>query len=188
MKEIAFCVLVLLTLSLQVAAQEEEDFVVRDDLAAAVSGQLKATGLMTLTVVPGPFAQKAIRIYSEPSHTLLVLILDNEFAKSVAAEPWLADALAGQEPLARVTTDLPSGQPRLHMQTRPSADQRIAVWINGVWPDQQEEDLLVADNQVGTGDFAFSTYLRKVRPASGDQPAAIQWEHCCSGGGCEKEK
>src|SRR5262249_10589783 len=47
---------------------------------------------------PGPNATNAIRMYSEPSHTRIAMIVDSRYAKSAAGKAWLA-SLEGEKQL-----------------------------------------------------------------------------------------
>lgn len=113
-------------------------------------------GSLTLEITPGPAATRAIRIYSEPSHTLLAIVEDSGFSSSDQGNKWRSEVLADQAPRSRSVTSLPEGRPRLIIEARPTTDDRIATWVFGDWPDGSVEDRLVGDGRVGNGDFEFS--------------------------------
>lgn len=113
-------------------------------------------GALTLELSPGPAATRAIRVYSEPSHTLLAIVEDKDFAASPQGQKWRKEVSAQQAPRAGSVTDLPEGRPRLVLDSRPTTDDRIATWVFGDWPDGSAEDRLVGDGKVGNGDFEFS--------------------------------
>jgi hypothetical protein len=115
-----------------------------------------SNGALTLEVSAGPAATRAIRVYSEPSHTLLVFVQDTEFAASSEGQKWRSEVSAEQAPRAGSVTNLPEGRPRFVIEGRPATDDRIATWVFGDWPDGSAEDRLVGDGRVGNGDFEFS--------------------------------
>lgn len=110
----------------------------------------------TLEIIPGEAATHAIRIYSEPSHTLLALIEDSKFAESDLGKTWRNQVVAEGQPRAGSLTSLPEGRARLFMEARDASDDRIATWVYGTWPDGTVEDRLVGDGKVGNGPFEFS--------------------------------
>jgi hypothetical protein len=112
-----------------------------------------SNGALTLEVSPGPAATRAIRVYSEPSHTLLAIVEDKDFAASPEGQKWRSE-VSGER--VRAVTDLPEGKPRLVLESRPASDDRIATWVFGDWPDGSKEDRLVGEGKVGNGDFEFS--------------------------------
>jgi len=154
------------------------------ELIIAVKGEMDSEGVFTLLIEPGKFATKAIRIYSEPSHSLWVLLWDRDFRSSADGKLWRAKN-ADQIPLETAIGKLPETRPFLHVDPRPEEDTRIKVWINGDWPDGTTEDRLVADAWVGSGDFAFSGYFVDAS-AAGDKKGKSKIEWCCEGGDCEK--
>lgn len=127
-----------------------------------------SNGALTLELLPGPAATRAIRVYSEPSHTLLAIVEDKDFAASSQGQKWRNEVSAKQAPRAGSVTDLPEGRPRLVLESRPASDDRIATWVFGDWPDGTAEDRLVGDGKVGNGDFEFSIAV----PTAAAPPAA----------------
>jgi hypothetical protein len=139
--------------------------------AIAIKGTVQENGLQ-IELQPGPVATKAIRVFSEPSHTLLVTVVDYDYNESAAGKAWLKqNALKGS---LRSVTDLPSGTAKVLVPKRPADDVRIAVWINGSWPEGEEGDRLVSDGMVGGANFGFTTRVE----ATGDP------QHCCSIDNC----
>lgn len=133
-------------------------------------GDVAAGNQLRLYIQPGAEATRCIRIVSEPSHTVLAVVIDPDYA----AQP------EGKELLDRVTaavavTDLPEGQPALQVSARPVADDRIAVFVTG----ESGEELLVADVMVGSGDFHVSTAFVDGGPKAGGG-----FHHCCLEGPC----
>ncbi len=142
----------------------------------ALEGHRDPTGATTLGLRPGPVATHAIAVYSEPSHTLLTLVVDEAYAASPAGLSWL-DGVHADEALARVTTSLPAAQPRVVVGGRPEGDRRIAVEVYGTWPDGSVEERLVADTPTPGDEFAFQTFVS----------ADGSFHHCCSGEHCSQK-
>ena len=120
--------------------------------AIQLKGEVAGNNLV-LYVTPGTVATKGIRIYSEPSHTLLLKVVDMHYSATTAGRDWLA----ANPSQATVTSELPAGQAKVQVPARPSNDNRVAVWINGNYPDGTEADRLVSDGKIGTGSFAFTS-------------------------------
>jgi hypothetical protein len=149
------------------------------ELIVRLAGDVSADGtLLTLSMEPGAVATHAIRVYSEPSHTLLVVAVDQGFVDGL--EAWQESWVEVDRPLASITTDLPDGRARVHVTGRPTADDRIAVYVYGTWPDGSIGETLVSDAKVGAGSFAFSTSL----VTQGEGPT--EYEHCCESANCSK--
>ncbi|HEX2252293.1 MAG TPA: hypothetical protein VHQ65_03390 [Thermoanaerobaculia bacterium] len=131
-------------------------------LAASVKLQTLRDGTKMLHFEGGPVATNAVRIYSEPSHTLLFVAADKEFGESGAGKTWWSESEA-EKAVARITTgDLPTAKLAAQVPKRPAGDQRIAVWVHGCWPDGTENDRLLADGWFPAGqDFGFSTAVER---------------------------
>jgi hypothetical protein len=152
-------------------------------LVVSVTGDVSADNkILTLSLEPGEIATHAIRVYSEPSHTLLVAVVDSELGKE--SDSWQSSWFEVDRPLALVTTDLPGGMPRVHVAGRPETDDRIAVYVYGTWPDGTVGETLISDAKVGQRSFAFSTSLVVDNAKEGDVPRV--YEHCCQGDNCSK--
>ncbi len=160
-----------------VAADEEEgkDAVLVHSIVGDVSEDGK---LLTISLTPGEVATYAIRVFSEPSHVLLMAVIDSDFATK--ADAWRNSWIELEKPMALVTTDLPDGLARVHVPARPANDNRIAVYVYGSWPDGSVGEILVSDARVGQGSFAFST---SITAGDGTRDFGL-WEHCCQGGSC----
>lgn len=134
-------------------------------------GDVVAGGQLRLYIQPGPAATRSLRIFSEPSHTLLAVVIDTQFAKQPQGKALLQE----QKGMAVAVTDLPEGQPALQVPGRPAGDDRIAVHVIGM----SGEEELAADALVGAGPFHFSTAFVDGGPKAG---GGIR--HCCQGGPC----
>lgn len=135
------------------AAQQTKELVI------GVSGELASPKQYNLTLEPGSVADRAIRVYSEPSHTFLVLVLNSGLKNDVSFSSWEESTTSFDQPRATIVTPLPLGRPRVTIQPPPEDDFAISVWVYGTWLDGTVEDRLVAEAKVGIPDFEFSTYL-----------------------------
>lgn len=149
----------------------------------SISGEVVAGDYLRVNITPGPIASQSIRVYSEPSHTPLVFIIDPEFKSSAIGESWLKSVTSDAPLAATVITDLPAGKPAIQIPGRPSTDDRVAVYVSGEWPDGTEGELLVADGAVGSGGFSFSVW--KTLPKDGTKQGG-EFTHCCFGGSCSE--
>lgn len=150
----------------------------------SVKGENHKDGTMTLTITPGSPASRAIRVYSEPSHTLLAVMEDSKYASTEEGRQWRSKTIAEQQPRSGILTRLPGGPVQLHLDGRPVLDDRVAVWVNGVWRGVPFEDMLVADAVVGNADFGYSIAVPLVAAGDTFGGPSKQWEHCCVGSGC----
>lgn len=152
-------------------------------LIVRVGGNTRADGALELSVIPGPLATHAIRIYSEPSHTLLAVAMDATFAKTDAGKSWRARYAATT--LAFVTTeklgtasDLKNDLPAVLFTIlgRPASDTQINAHVTSDrWPNVgtlSEYDAVTYN--VGPS-FSFSAFINHY---------TIQKEVCCSTSNC----
>jgi hypothetical protein len=144
-----------------------------------VAGETAPDGKLALSIIPGRYANRSIKVVSQPSDTILAIVVDSEYMRS---EEWSHSEhlkVGQKEPQATASTSLPLGSPRFVIEGRPSTDDRIQVWVNSsAWPDGTTGERLLADGRVGPGhDFGFSTLLKPG-------PKSPSIEHCCSGGPC----
>lgn len=160
-------------------------------LGVSVQGDIISGNYLRLSVQAGPFVSHSLRVYSEPSHTLLLVAQDASYASTAEGQQWLANQKAATTPSAMITTTLPGAQPTVNIPLRPDGDNRISVWADGVWFGTRR-DLQLADAMVGSSGFAFKTNLLPpekkltglVPNASGGGGPRMQ--HCCSGGNCSE--
>jgi len=166
------CLLLGLNAVSALAAEGDEK-----ELGIHISGAPSGAKALTVTLEVGSFASQAVRVYSEPSHTLLLLAIDNGFESSREGVAW--QNAVQEVAAAKLSVHLPGSQPRVTIPARPPKDDRIAVWVYGSWSVEEAEDRLLADALVGEGAFDFTTYL-----ARNEEGALRATEHCCSSGGC----
>ena len=58
-------------------------------LAVHVRGMELPSGQMWYEIDPGPIATHAVRMYSEPSHTRVAMVVDPEYRSSPAGKAWM---------------------------------------------------------------------------------------------------
>ena len=145
----------------------------------SVKGEVIGNGRgLRLLIQPGNLASRAVRVYSQPSNTLLALLATNDFLASVEGTRWHHEVVLEGESTATVTgSDLTNAEAQLEVGPRPSGDTGIQVWMYARWPSGAVEDRLIADGVVGSGDFAFSGSFPPEAPV--DDPT---W--CCSTQAC----
>ena len=162
-------------IGLPVAAAEPS----AESLIVGVKGVQKGRGIQLQ--VQGGFATRGIRIYSEPSNTLLAVFIDSAFQKTADGQNWLSAALSESEnrdDSLVVSGELPGLLSNLSPSPRPAGDDEIIVWVNGSWPDGSEEDRLVAQNRSVGNNFGFSVN------AVDNPSVAGGVQVCCSGVTC----
>lgn len=104
---------------------------------------------LDLTVYFGPLFRQGARLYSEPSHTLLLLVMTPRFASSHEAAD-LKEEAARKKAVVRLGSVI--GGDRFEVRYPPEGDNRIAVWAM-----TDTEEFLVADARVTVGRFDFRT-------------------------------
>lgn len=134
--------------------------------------------VMTVSITPGLGVTKAVRVYTEPSHTLVAAVVDD--AEAVASEAaWyettFGNLAATQRDVPVIRTALREGKIiLLSTLAPPNDDIRLRIVLNGVWDDgdgtvqQREVSFYVATRLAS---FAF-TYNRVLRDLA-NQPVAV---------------
>jgi hypothetical protein len=137
-----------------------------------------ADGSFAMTLEAGPVATEAVRVFSEPSHTLMLLAMDSGFRGSKEGQAWEQAVRDSDNPRAIVTPEsLAGSSSTVGIAPRPKSDDRFQVDVLGCWPDGTVEERMIADAKVRASGFAFSSAVRMGSPAGDPQ-------HCCEGGGC----
>lgn len=140
------------------------------ELVVEVVGKIAMDDNIALSLRFGKSVTKAVKVYCEPSHTLLVAVADQDFAATQEGNAWRS---AHEGAAALVESALPDSRPTVVIPRYPEEDTRIAVWVHGDLLGDGSKETLVADAVAGP-EFSFST---RLSPAGG-------FQHCCSGGGC----
>ena len=133
-----------------------------------VRGEAREGQLSIMTEL-GEGVTRALRVYSEPSGTLLAVFMNSDVPEPVN-RAWLDSVTAESEvavsdvAVASVPFS-PGVRARVYTNTAPTTDTRIKLLIHGSWPDEdgvmreQNIPIRVATN---VADFAF-TYRRRLR-------------------------
>jgi hypothetical protein len=109
-----------------------------------VSGYDQQNSTIT-KVVLGQGVTKAVRIYSEPSHTLLGVIVDSTSMPNPTQTDWWRTTVGALPPRAQLAR-LPMVEGRsVGLQTllRPSSDRDLEIYVWGIWPGGEEKDELL---------------------------------------------
>ena len=115
---------VLLLTAATFVAYAQEVLPLREWMAYSVDGFSKE-GHLTLTIQVAQKAPiQAMRVYSEPSHTLLLNVVDSVFEKTPQGIEFLKEEAAGT-----MSTTIAGAAGRMQVNDkRPSADSRVSVW------------------------------------------------------------
>ena len=144
-----------------------------------LAGAARGTGLKLMAEL-GVGVTRAVRVYSEPSGTLLAVYVNGDVPEPVNAT-WLDRVTADAEPANRrfgvMTVPFhPGVKAVINTAAAPSSDTKLKVWIFGSWPDadgtirEQEIPFSVTTN---LADFAF-TYTRHMRPDAPGLPRHLR--------------
>lgn len=123
-----------------------------------VSGTTTA-GQLRLALEVGPASIRTIRIYSEPSHTFLVALVDQNFRSSPQGEAWHSAYMRTLPLSSALGAPLAGAKPFFVVKARPAGDDRIDIWVNGDFPDGVNGERLVGSGYVGLKDFGFAGYV-----------------------------
>lgn len=132
-------------------------------------------GVLRIQARPGEIVRHGVLIFSEPSHTLLVSILDRKNSAEKVASI--------QSAQFAFVTDLPHLESfECAVQKRPLEDDQLAVWIDTDWSDLGRAERLVARALVHADQpFAFSIFLR-----DDEKTRTLGGEACCDSTCCDK--
>jgi hypothetical protein len=146
-------------------------------LAATVKAEALDNGDLRLEVTGGPIATHAYRIYSEPSHALMLVAMTTTFRASAEGKAW-EKANVDVTPQAFATVDTLAGTTvAVDIPPRRIEDWHVTVTILGTWPDGVFEERLISDAGIADPTFHFSTAL-DPSDTTGDP------HHCCQSDGC----
>jgi hypothetical protein len=149
-KHLLLAVAAAILLTPSISAQERE-------LAFAMKGEVSASGkFLNVRAELGTGVTRAIRVYSEPSHTLLGVFVSNN-VEDEKQRNWRDENLAGvgrvmEFPFQEKATAM------LQMHRAPASDTAIQMIVFGSWPDGKEEERPVTVNtKVDKFAFAYAT-------------------------------
>jgi hypothetical protein len=131
-----------------------------------IQGEVTSGGL-TFSMELGRVFTRGIKVYSEPSHTLIVAGMASDYASTPSG---LAIKAAAQ---ATFTTQFPNAAPRIQTRARPTGDYGVVVYAITA-----SGDFLVAAGKVGSRSFGWNTTWHRTN-------GLMDPTHCCSGGGCD---
>jgi len=123
------------------------------ELVVRVEGEPTAAGRLQLTLAFGSSVKDGVLLVSEPSHTPIATVISPDFAASAGGRAVREQVLAADGGV--VISELPAAQPRLVVAARPEADERVVVIVLEGAARQT-----VADANVGSGAFAFATFVQ----------------------------
>lgn len=132
----------------------------------SIQGEV-AGGRLTLTMALGRVFTRGVKIYSEPSHTLIVAGMTSDYASTPLGISLRAAAQT------TFTSEFPNAAPRIQMRARPQGDYGVVVYAITA-----SGDFLIAAGKVGSGNFGWSTTWHEAN-------GIIDPTNCCSGGGCD---
>jgi hypothetical protein len=105
----------------------------------------------------GPKVTLAAKVYSEPSHTLLLAVVDTAFAESPEGRAWLS-AVREEKPLAVITSSLPAARPTVEVKGRPGSDDQVVVLLVKREATGGLKERVVSQAHVTSSSFAFATF------------------------------
>lgn len=122
-----------------------------EGMAYKVQGIARDGALVVTIQVADPSPIVGLRVYSEPSHTLLATMIDSAFKASAEGEGFLSEVSAGT-----METRMAGGAGRIQIpDVRPQTDDRISVWVrlaDGAYTN-------TSDARVPREDFGISSSL-----------------------------
>jgi hypothetical protein len=120
-------------------------------LLARLEGKITDAGFLEIRGDFGTAVTHGVRIYSEPSHTLLILGIDSRYAASSAGRAWLQSQGRAE---AAFDSLLSEARPLMTIRRPPAGDDRLAVWVH----TGGENETLVSDVKLSTWDaFSFES-------------------------------
>lgn len=140
-----------------------------EKIAVELAGTVTEAGDLLLAVAAGEAVTRSLEVYSEPSHAPLLFLAPTSFSDSEEGEAWQAGWTEGPAAFVELAD---ATAPAEVVVERPDGDTRLEVRIWGLWTDGAEEERLVADVEVGGGDFSFFSVP--------DEPPG-SYTHCCVG-------
>jgi hypothetical protein len=137
-----------------------------------------------MTIRTGPVVDRSVRVYSEPSHTLMAVLIDSDFKVTDDGRSWL-DSLQGRRGAeAMMTVPLSSENAAefvLARSGRPAEDDSYGVWAyGGRLPDQ-----LVVNAHSRAPAWGVSASLPDGE--AGQNRIVPMFTLCCSSTNCPEE-
>ena len=150
------------------SGQEFRSDVPPPPIGVGVSGELRDENTFVLAVRPGRISSRAVLIHCEPSHTLMMAVVDSTFARTPKGQA-LVEQIQSENPRAFMETDLPEGQPRAILEAPDRTDERVTVTIYGAMMNGEPLDgFLLADARVNLDSFGFTSSVSGDSVVVGD--------------------
>lgn len=117
----------------------------------SVTGHHTSSNTLLLTLALGPLFTKGVKVYSEPSHTLLIVGMTGELGETAAGHELKRQSLS-------FTGTFPDTVRQFELPPAPSYDSAILVYLIG-----EKGDYLVGAGSVHSGEFVFDAICRACR-------------------------
>lgn len=188
MKSRALLLTLGVLLSMPLLAQENEPVEAPGIPGIDVTKMIRVTGKtangqLRLSLDVGMPATRAVRIFSEPSHTFLVVAMDGAFRSSSEGEAWRSAYMRTKASSSALSTPLVGANPHFGIPARPDGDDRIDVWANADYPDGVKGERLIGSAYVGPKDFSFGVSVAAgqgvEKTASGGVAVPLIFMHSC---------
>lgn len=141
-------------------------------LVVRVTGAVE-NGRSTLAVEAGSTVTRGCAIYSEPSHELMVIVVETQFAHSDEGTQWVRDTMGGKRAkLAGANLPL-SIHPLSSFPAPPQTDVGISVVASGEFPFHSDGgEAVVLDAEVNAADFEVAAFFD-------ENDTTTPWILCC---------
>lgn len=165
--------LVLGSIAGTLSAKNQDD----DSGTVRVSGVLEGNGgkltyRLKISAESGTaFSGRALLVYAEPSHTLLLAHVD----------PVGSGLESYRGALAMMRGALHAFQHSVTVPYHPLTDRRVVVVVR----KEDGQEWVAADALVNLRKFEFSTTI-SAEESYGELPSAAKYTHCCRGGSCDR--
>jgi hypothetical protein len=142
----------------------------------SISGKRVGNGATLISVGIGAVLPPGVKVYSEPSHTLLLGVVTSDFLTTAAGRKLQSEIEAASAGVLIRQSNSESGEARVSAPARPEEDDSISILeIAG------EQEKLLVEAKLGGADFEFSGSLVS---SEGDKSVMVPlW--CCQAGGCD---
>ena len=145
-----YLIVIALVLTLAPAQLQAEE-PVRRQFLVSVKGDIQDGDSLQLSVVFGDLFKGGAKIYSEPSHSLLLLAIDHSTEGTPRALAMLDEARENVD-TAVVQTQVAGSAPRVNGLRRPAGDDGISIYAL-----TEHDEHLVAAGKIGSGSFSFTS-------------------------------
>jgi hypothetical protein len=138
---------------------------------------------LLIAVKPGQLITEAVRVYAEPSHTLVSAVMDIRFAKTAEGKEWLRKLKTDTRDPWISQIELGSGLANVvHSTAVPAADDHLKVYAISLWPDGTGEERLLLQAHVPLVDFNIGQFEPQANQ-SAPQTVEMHCIDCVNGSG-----